>query len=115
MKDITPKQNKEFKDRFIKLVKEFGARELPESLHSSFVNFELDTRVGLLTIHLPKEQSSCYAVFSMFQDAGIASKEFDCNPHSGKYNMFLSKTALSPSKMAEVAASTFKLTLPKDK
>lgn len=112
MRDITPKQNKEFKDRFTKLIKEVGARELPDNPISSFIEFEMDTRVGLLYIHLPKEQKGCYAVFSRFHEPARASKEFDCNPHSGKWNMFLSKTAPSP-KMAEIAVGTFQLTLPK--
>lgn len=112
MKAITKKQSKEFTETFCKMIQAIGAKLLHNIDFSSMHTFELNTRVGLLTISLPKEQTICYTVFSCFEENERASKEFTCNSHSGKYNVHLSATAL-PEKMAEIALDVFKATLPK--
>lgn len=112
MKQITTKKSDKFVKEFTKLILEIGAKVIDVNPNYPYHEFELDTQVGLLTISLPKEQSICYTVFSRFKEAGRASKEFACNPHSGKYNSFISND-LMPEKAAEVSVVTFKLTLPK--
>lgn len=112
MREITPKQNKEFNDRFTELTLEMGAKQITAHELYPFHVFELDTHVGILEINLPKVQHTCYAVFSCFKLPALAAQQFSCNPHSGKYNTFLSKVETA-KKTAEVAAIFFRLTLPK--
>jgi hypothetical protein len=112
MREITKKQNKEFNDKFTELALEMGAKQKTVPELYPFYVFELDTRVGILEINLPKVQHTCYAVFSCFKLPALAVQQFSCNPHSGKYNTFLSKIETA-KKTAEIAANFFKLTLPK--
>lgn len=98
-----------------KLILGIGAVELTKDsplFTSLFREFTLETKVGLLTIDLRTEQNSCYTLFSRFKEPQRAAIHFPCNPHSGKYNAFISND-VTPEQAANIAVEMLKTTLPK--
>jgi hypothetical protein len=111
MRDVTPKQGKLFVEKICKLLLEAGAKEV-EPLISSHRDFEIETKVGKLEISIEKEQKTCFTVFARFDDPKRASV-YGCNPHSGKYNFFMTLTPQNGEKAAEAAFKTYELTWKK--
>lgn len=110
---ITIKQAKRFTESFTKRILQMGATSV-KSTTSSHTAFVLNTIVGLLTIHLPIEQTFCFTVFSIFENEKEAAKKFDCNKFSGKYNfhrgLYKGETV---DNIVEMALMHFNCTLPK--
>lgn len=81
---------KKFNREFKKQILELGARLLEDTYTKEiFETFKLETDVGMLVINLPLEQTVCYTVFSRFMDVEQAKVKYNCNPHSGKYNVHI--------------------------
>lgn len=108
---ITKKEQNAFVSRVSKGLIEMGATMTDEGF---FFEFNLETSVGNLVISLRKEQSFLFMVFSRFDEIKKASKKFDCNKHSGKYNFSVSNDILSMDKIVELALSHFEDTLIKE-
>ena len=113
MKTITEKQSKTFVDKLCKALIEVGAKKVKDTI-DKFRTFELDTIVGKLTINVDTDSKYCYTMFTRFDDVDKAKEVFSCNPHSGKYNTHVGKTAgLTPEKAVEICMITIGYTLPK--
>ncbi len=114
MKTITEKQSKTFVDKLCKALIEVGAKKVKDTI-AKFRTFELDTVVGKLNIEVDTDSKYCYTMFARFDDVDKAKEIFSCNPHSGKYNTHVGKTAgLTPEKAVEICMITIGYTLPKE-
>ena len=110
MKIIKKEQNT-FVSQVSKGLIEMGATMTDEGF---FFEFNLETSVGNLVISLRKEQSFLFMVFSRFDEIKKASKKFDCNKHSGKYNFSVSNDILSMDAIVNATLSHFEDTLTKE-
>lgn len=108
--------NKKMSQDFVRFLTEglisLGANRVKDKI-DSLIEFELDTIVGKLSISIPKEQQTIFSVFSRFQDVDKAKqKKFDCNPYSGKYNIFIGLVPEMTAKIAsDVVLSAFENTI----
>ena len=84
---LTEKKGGEFNKEFNKLILELGAKVIREL--NDRITYELETIVGRLEIYL-HPQSTCYTVFTCFDDPKLAATKTFCNSHSGKCNQFIS-------------------------
>lgn len=75
MRQITQKQSDEFLRRFTKAILELGATQTSSKQQDKFT-FELNTRVGKLSITVYFTQSYGFWAWSRFEDWEKAKKEF---------------------------------------
>jgi hypothetical protein len=113
MKTITQKQSQAFVDKLCKALIEVGAKKVKDRI-DSHKDFELETNVGNLEIHVDTDNVHCYTMFARFDDVEKAKDKFPCNPHSGKYNTHVGKTAgITPDKAVEICMIAINITLKK--
>lgn len=88
MKKITKKQNATFiKSCEIFLENEGGRKvETSDLYYGKHYIFESE-ELGKLAIKIDDDNSKLYSIYAKFENEKIASKYFDCNSHSGKYNL----------------------------
>lgn len=98
---ISNKMSKDFVNGLTNGLLTIGAKII-ESKNDCMKEFELDTVVGKLNISIPVEQSTVFSVFSRFENVERAKEKFDCNPHSGKYNVYI---GIVPEMTAEIAVN----------
>ena len=92
------KLRKYWYDRVTKIILDLGATPTYYDHDGSLKRYELQTPVGLVTIHPPDPDSEFMSVCSRFDDVEAANLKFGDgrgifahhNPHSGKYNIHLS-------------------------
>jgi hypothetical protein len=88
MKIISKKKYKMFTDSLKELlIKEFGLK--PIDTLNDYLGFEIQTDAGELILTIPLEQSYHYTIFGRFKDINKAKSLYDCNPYSGKYNIYI--------------------------
>ena len=107
--------NKKMSQDFVRFLTEglisLGAKRVEDKI-DSHIEFEMDTIVGKLSISIPKEQQTIFSVYSRFQDVDKAKQKFNCNPHSGKYNVYIGLAPEMTAKIASDAAlSAFEITV----
>ena len=90
--NITLKKQQSFVDSVKAGLLEMGSIIVKGNESISFDNtqFVLDTIAGKLNITLYNSQKFLYTVYSKFENVDKAKVKFNCNPHSGKYNVHLS-------------------------
>lgn len=86
----TKKQTEIFNKQVEKLVLGFGGKLIRET-EGGYKQWEVPTKVGILSISLHEpDKSSCYSIFSCFDDVKRAKELLGThprlNPHSGKFN-----------------------------
>jgi hypothetical protein len=113
MKTITPKQSQAFVDKLCKALIEVGAKKVKDRIDSR-KDFQLETTVGNLEIHVDTDNVYCYTMFARFDDVDKAKKKFTCNPHSGKCNTHVGKeVGITPEKAVEICMIAINQTLKK--
>ena len=111
MKTITPKQSQAFVDKLCKELLGVGAKKVKDRIDSR-KDFELETTVGKLEIHVDTDNVHCYTMFTRFDNVELAKEKFPCNPHSGKYNTHVDKIAgITPNKAVDICMSAINRTL----
>jgi hypothetical protein len=86
-KKITKEISKKFVDGLTNEFIKIGAKI--KCLGGVSNRLELDTVAGKLNISIPVKQSTIFSVFGRFEDVDKAKTVFDCNPYSGKFNVFM--------------------------
>lgn len=88
MKKITKKENKAFIKECESLLILAGGEKVDTSdlYYGEHFIFENES-LGKLAIKIDEENSSCYSIYTKFENEKLAYPYFDCNPHSGKYNL----------------------------
>lgn len=90
-----------------------GATKVKDTINS-FRSFELDTIVGKLSINVDTNSEYTYTMFACFENVAEAKKKFDCNPHSGKYNIHIGKRKdMTPARAVEICMIAIEATQPK--
>lgn len=110
MSKITKKQAIEFNEKFTSGILALGAKSITPHT-DSFTSFEMETKVGRLTMNLCKEQTYCFTIFSRFEDVNRAKLRFGCNPYSGKYNFHGTTEPTDVESNIKIALFMFEQTL----
>jgi hypothetical protein len=113
--NITKKKQEDFVTAVRKGLLEMGA-EIVKGNNISFDNtqFVLNTIAGKLHITLYHSQKFLYTVYSRFENVDKAKSKFNCNPHSGKYNIHLTAKGNTAKYAIEDALMHFECTQPKE-
>jgi len=111
--NITLKKQNNFVSEVRNGLLKMGAEISKGNENISFDNtqFILDTVVGKLNITLYNSQTFLYTVYAKFENVEDAKEKFNCNPHSGKYNIHLSAKGNTEKYAIEDALSHFECTL----
>ena len=113
MKTITEKQSQAFAEKLCKALLEVGAIKVKDRIDSR-KDFEIETTVGNLEIHVDTDNTYSYTMFARFDEVDRAKEKFNCNPYSGKYNTHVSNDAgITPSKAVEICMTAINRTLNK--
>lgn len=111
MNTITQKQSQAFVDKLCKALIEVGAKKVDDRI-TSRKDFEIETIVGNLEIHVDTDNVYCYTMFARFDEVDRAKEKFCCNPYSGKYNTHIGKDAgITPDKAVEICMNAINRTL----
>ena len=109
--NITLKKQESFVKKVTKGLLELGAVIQPTNKHMfNHTQLKLNTIVGVLNITLYHSQTLLYTVYSKFEDVNKAKGKFNCNPHSGKYNIHLSAKGNTAKHAIEDAMMHFECT-----
>lgn len=109
-KILKAKQKKFVKDVHAGLVKLGGVvTHLQKDDHTIF---EFNSIVGKLKVILYNDHDYCYTLFAIFDEPSKAKEKFDCNPHSGKYNLHITKDSILVEEAVEQALMHIECALP---
>jgi len=108
MRKLAKKKSIDFTKAILKGLKELGAIQTDDFLY----NFEINTIAGKLLLKVEEEQKYLYALFARFEEPEKAKQHFLCNPHSGKYNWFLSAN-VTGKEAAKIALSHIEFVINK--
>ena len=81
MKKTLKKDRLDFQKKFKEKVLEYGAN------HLRSYRFEIDTVVGKLNLSVHESDEYGFNIYARFDDEKEACKYYDCNSHTGKYNL----------------------------
>ena len=90
---ITKKEHEDTKRKILEILKENNFSETPYGY-----GWERETNVGRVFVSVGThiKGSNLFSIFTRFEDPSRAKNRwnFDCNPHTGKYNFHFPKYAL---------------------
>ena len=111
--NITAKDQSEFVKGITDGLVKIGAEIQPtDERMLSNTQFKLNTSVGVLNITLFHHQKFIFTVYAQFEDVERAKQKFNCNPHSGKYNVHIGKTkGMTGKKAVDITLDSFEMTL----
>lgn len=92
MKRITKKQAEKFVTVFSQEIIGFGAKLVKEDTYKIEFSLDID-KIGLFIITIFKGDSNVssthFSLFGRFENPEKAKHKFDCNPYTGKMNLFI--------------------------
>ncbi len=84
-----------------------GLLALGGEIHSenpgNHTRFIFNSIVGRLDVTLYNDHEHCYTLFAIFDEPSKAKEKFDCNPHSGKYNLHIASDSILVEEAVEQA------------
>lgn len=114
--NITKKAQDKFVEGVSKGLIDMGAETLPKD-EREFDNrkFVLNTVSGKLKIIIYTTQRFLFTVYAAFENVEDAKEKFNCNPHSGKYNIHSEYRNGNFNEPIAQTLAHFECTLPKQK
>lgn len=110
-KILKAKQKKFVKDVHAGLL-ELGGKIIANELLTYCTKFEFDSIVGKLEVTLRHDHDYCYTLFAVFDEPSKAKDKFNCNPHTGKYNIHIAKDSILVEEAVEQALMHIECALP---
>lgn len=84
MKKTLKKDRLDFQKKFKEIALKYGA------IDSNFYRYEIDTTIGKLNLSIHESDEYGFNIYTRFDDVDKAKQYYNCNPHSGKYNLHAS-------------------------
>lgn len=92
MKKITKKESNKFIKTCTDILEMSNATKVETSeFYYKSTHYILENEaIGKLAIKIDDDNTYCYSIFSKFENEKLAFEYFNCNSHSGKYNLHTS-------------------------